>query len=40
VTGPERDALWRRRVEMRPGFVDYETKATRVFPMFRLRRVA
>lgn len=40
VTGPERDALWRRLVEMRPGFADYETKTTRVFPMFRLRRVA
>jgi deazaflavin-dependent oxidoreductase (nitroreductase family) len=39
VTGPERDALWRRLVEMRPGFADYETKTTRVFPMFRLRRV-
>jgi deazaflavin-dependent oxidoreductase (nitroreductase family) len=40
VTGPERDELWRRLVEMRPGFAHYETKTTRVFPMFRLRRVA
>lgn len=40
VTGPERDELWRRLVEMRPGFAAYEIKTTRVFPMFRLRRVA
>ena len=39
VTGPQRDELRRRLVEMRPGFADYETKTTRVFPMFRLRRV-
>ena len=40
VTGADRDQLWRRLVELRPGFADYETKTTRVFPMFRLRRVA
>ena len=40
TTGAERDELWRRLVQMRPGFADYETKTTRVFPMFRLRRVA
>ncbi len=39
VTGAERDELWRRLVEIRPGFADYETKTTRVFPMFRLTRV-
>jgi deazaflavin-dependent oxidoreductase (nitroreductase family) len=39
TTGDERDELWRRLVEMRPGFADYETKTTRVFPMFRLRRI-
>ena len=38
VTGEERDRLWRRLVEMRPGFAEYETKTTRVFPMFRLTR--
>jgi deazaflavin-dependent oxidoreductase (nitroreductase family) len=38
VTGEERDHLWRRLVEMRPGFAEYETKTTRVFPMFRLTR--
>jgi len=40
VTGEERDALWRRLVEMRPGFGEYETKTTRVIPMFRLTRVS
>ncbi|MGZ4613305.1 MAG: nitroreductase family deazaflavin-dependent oxidoreductase [Kineosporiaceae bacterium] len=39
VTGTERDELWRRLVALRPGFADYETKTTRVFPMFRLTRV-
>jgi deazaflavin-dependent oxidoreductase (nitroreductase family) len=39
TSGAERDELWRRLVELRPGFADYETKTTRVFPMFRLRRV-
>jgi deazaflavin-dependent oxidoreductase (nitroreductase family) len=38
VTGEERDHLWSRLVEMRPGFAEYETKTTRVFPMFRLTR--
>ena len=38
VTGEERDELWRRLVELRPGFATYETKTSRVFPMFRLRR--
>ncbi len=40
ATGADREQLWRRLVELRPGFADYETKTTRVFPMFRLRRVA
>jgi len=39
VTGEERDRLWRRLVEMRPGFGEYESKTTRVFPLFRLTRV-
>ena len=38
VTGEERDELWRRLVEMRPGFAEYETKTSRIFPMFRLTR--
>jgi deazaflavin-dependent oxidoreductase (nitroreductase family) len=40
VSGPERDDLWRRLVEMRPGFAEYETKTSRVFPMFRLTRLS
>jgi deazaflavin-dependent oxidoreductase (nitroreductase family) len=36
VTGDERDELWRRLAELRPGMAEYETKTTRVFPMFRL----
>ena len=39
TTGEERDELWRRMVELRPGFADYETKTDRVFPMLRLTRV-
>ncbi|GAA3629845.1 nitroreductase family deazaflavin-dependent oxidoreductase [Microlunatus ginsengisoli] len=39
ITGSERDELWRRMVELRPGFADYETKTSRVFPVFRLTRV-
>jgi deazaflavin-dependent oxidoreductase (nitroreductase family) len=40
ASGADRDDLWRRLVELRPGFASYETKTSRVFPMFRLRRVA
>jgi deazaflavin-dependent oxidoreductase (nitroreductase family) len=40
VTGAERDELWRRLVQMRPGFGEYEQKTDRVFPMFRLERAA
>jgi deazaflavin-dependent oxidoreductase (nitroreductase family) len=40
VTGDERDALWHRLVELRPGFAEYETRTTRTFPMFRLTRVS
>ena len=39
VTGAERDSLWQRLVEQRPGFATYETKTSRVFPMFRLTRL-
>jgi deazaflavin-dependent oxidoreductase (nitroreductase family) len=38
VTGEERNELWRRLVELRPGFAAYEAKTSRVFPMFRLTR--
>jgi len=40
VLGGERDELWRRLVQLRPGFAEYETKTSRVFPMFRLRRLS
>ena len=40
VTGEERNELWRRLVELRPGFAAYETKTSRVFPMFRLTRLS
>jgi deazaflavin-dependent oxidoreductase (nitroreductase family) len=39
VTGAERDDLWRRFVELRPGFAEYETKTTRLIPVIRLTRV-
>ena len=37
VTREERDDFWRRLVEMRPGFAEYETNPCR-HPMFRLTR--
>jgi F420H(2)-dependent quinone reductase len=40
VTGDERNELWRRLVEMRPGFAEYGTKTSRIFPMFRLTRLS
>ena len=40
VTGEERDGLWARLVELRPGFAAYETKTSRIFPMFRLTRLS
>jgi len=40
ATGEDRDELWHRLVQMRPGFAAYETKTSRTFPMFRLSRVA
>lgn len=39
ATGHDRDELWRRLVELRPGFATYETKTSRTFPMFRLTRL-
>jgi deazaflavin-dependent oxidoreductase (nitroreductase family) len=39
VTGAERDELWRRFVELRPGFAEYEKRTTRIIPLFRLQRV-
>jgi deazaflavin-dependent oxidoreductase (nitroreductase family) len=36
----ERAEVWPRIVAERPGFGEYETKTTRLIPVFRLRRVA
>ena len=36
ATGDERNSLWRRLVEMRSRFAAYETKTSRIFPMFRV----
>ena len=40
TTGQERDDLWRRLKEARPGFAGYEAKTDRVFPMIRLTRIS
>ncbi len=39
VTGNQRDELWRRLVQLRPGMAEYEKKTSRIFPMFRLTRL-
>ena len=39
VTGDERDELWHRLIALRPGMAEYETRTSRVFPMFRLTPV-
>ena len=40
LTPEERDAVWPRIVADRPGFGEYQTKTTRLIPVFRLRQVA
>jgi len=40
ITGPERDALFARQVELRPSFAEYESKTTRVIPAIALEPVA
>jgi deazaflavin-dependent oxidoreductase (nitroreductase family) len=40
ITGPERDELYARQVERRPGFADYEKKTTRKIPVIALEPVA
>lgn len=39
ITGPERDELYARQVERRPGFAEYPTKTSRVFPAIALEPV-
>ncbi|HEV7173062.1 nitroreductase family deazaflavin-dependent oxidoreductase [Pedococcus sp.] len=40
LTPEERAEVWPGIVAERPGFGDYETKTTRVMPVFRLSRVS
>ena len=39
ITGPERDELYARQVERRPGFADYPRKTTRVIPAITLEPI-
>lgn len=39
ITGPERDELYARQVERRPGFAEYERKTTRRIPAIALEPV-
>jgi deazaflavin-dependent oxidoreductase (nitroreductase family) len=39
IAGPERDELYARQVERRPGFAEYPTKTSRVFPAIALEPV-
>ena len=38
VKGEERDRLWRKNVEINPGFGDYEQATDRVIPVVALKR--
>ena len=40
VTGPERDELYARQVEIRPQFAEYAEQAGRVIPVVALERVS
>ncbi len=39
LEGDERDRMWRRLVELKPRFAEYEQKTDRPFPVFALDRV-
>jgi deazaflavin-dependent oxidoreductase (nitroreductase family) len=39
IAGPERDELYARQVERRPGFAEYPKKTSRVFPAIALERL-
>jgi deazaflavin-dependent oxidoreductase (nitroreductase family) len=39
LSGEDREMQWKRIVAERPGFGEYQTRTTRVLPVFRLRRV-
>ena len=38
LTGPEREEMWRRVVEMAPGYRRYEQQTDREIPIFRMTR--
>lgn len=38
LAGAERDQAWQRIIARRPYFADYQEKATRTLPIFRLER--
>jgi deazaflavin-dependent oxidoreductase (nitroreductase family) len=38
LEGDERDRMWRRLVELKPRFAEYEQKTDRAFPVFALDR--
>lgn len=38
MTGPDRDRMWTRIVEISPGYGKYEEKTDRQIPLFRLTR--
>jgi deazaflavin-dependent oxidoreductase (nitroreductase family) len=40
VSGEERNELYRRQVERRPGFADYERQTTRLIPVVALKRAS
>lgn len=40
VTGPEREALWTRVVEVMPGFADYQRGIDRTIPLLALTRAS
>jgi len=39
LEGDERDRMWRRLVELKPRFAEYEQKTDRAFPVFALDRL-
>ncbi|TDC49563.1 nitroreductase family deazaflavin-dependent oxidoreductase [Jiangella ureilytica] len=39
VVGDERELWWRRAVDVWPGYANYQTKTTRVIPVFVLTRL-
>jgi deazaflavin-dependent oxidoreductase (nitroreductase family) len=40
VTGPERERLWKKIVDLAPTFAEYQKKTTREIPIVRIKRAA